>query len=288
MNCKRRPKTDRVKGSGENRYAQSNGFVYVNLETLARVRRKVLVEGRSKRSVMAEEGLHWETLQKMLAHAAPPGYRQSVKRGRKIDVFADWVRGVLEADGVVPRKQRHSAKRIFDRLRAERGYEGGYTAVKELVAEILTLRQEVFVPLSHRPGEAQVDFGHALVKVRGSVDHDVAGLVAQIGAVQLLEVGPFFPFGPRGGPVGGEDGKEGGHRKDGAGSAGGGLNMFSPESSRSPDRTRGVLRPYQLPAETVATPAPVDPRRTGFAAPPIRMNPSRPPFRNPHDSGPAR
>lgn len=141
----------------------------MNLETWARIRRKVLVEGRSKRSVMAEEGLHWETLQKMLAHAAPPGYRQSVKRGRKIDVFADWVRGVLEADGVMPRKQRHSAKRIFDRLRAERGYEGGYTAVKELVAEILTLKQEVFVPLSHRPGEAQVDFGHALVKVGGSL-----------------------------------------------------------------------------------------------------------------------
>jgi hypothetical protein len=93
----------------------------MNLETWARVRRKVLVEGRSKRSVMAEEGLHWETLQKMLAYAAPPGYRQSVKRGRKIDVFADWVRGVLEADGLVPRKQRHSAKRIFDRLRTERG-----------------------------------------------------------------------------------------------------------------------------------------------------------------------
>lgn len=141
----------------------------MNLETWARVRRKVLVEGRSKRSVMSEEGLHWETLQKMLAHARPPGYRQSVKRGRKIDAYAEWVRGVIEADGSVPRKQRHSAKRIFERLRAERGYAGGYTAVKDLVAEILTLRQEVFVPLSHRPGEAQVDFGHALVKVAGKL-----------------------------------------------------------------------------------------------------------------------
>jgi len=129
----------------------------------------VLVEGQSKRSVMAEEGLHWETLQKMLAHAAPPGYRRSVKRARKIDAYADWVRGVLDADGLVPRKQRHSAKRIYDRLRTERGYEGGYTAVKELVAEIQTLKQEVFVPLSHRPGEAQVDFGHALVKVGGTL-----------------------------------------------------------------------------------------------------------------------
>ena len=81
----------------------------MNIETWARVRRKVLVEGRSKRSVMAEEGLHWETLQKMLAHAAPPGYRQSVKRGRKIDVHADWVGGVLDADGLVPRTQTRRA-----------------------------------------------------------------------------------------------------------------------------------------------------------------------------------
>jgi transposase len=79
----------------------------------------------------------------------------------------EWVRGVLEADREVPRKQRHSATRICDRLKAERGYEGGYTAVRELVVELKAIKQEVFVPLVHRPGEAQVDFGHALVNVNG-------------------------------------------------------------------------------------------------------------------------
>lgn len=78
----------------------------MNIETWARVRRKVLVEGRSKRSVMSEEGLHWETLQKMLAHAAPPGYRQSVKRGRKIDVHADWVRCLPPASEALPPPNR--------------------------------------------------------------------------------------------------------------------------------------------------------------------------------------
>jgi len=47
------------------------------------------------------------------------------------------------------------------------GYEGKYTQVKEAVREIRRLRQEVFVPLTHDAGEAQVDFGHALAKVRG-------------------------------------------------------------------------------------------------------------------------
>jgi len=139
----------------------------MDMEQWARVRRKVLMEGRSKRSVMKEEKLHWDTLQKMLAHSRPPGYRRVKKVERKIDPYVEWVRGVLTRDREVPRKQRHTAKRIFERLRAERGYQGGYTAVKELVAELKTRGQEVFVPLIHRPGEAQVDFGHALVNVSG-------------------------------------------------------------------------------------------------------------------------
>ena len=139
----------------------------MNMEQWARVRRKVLVDGRSKRSVMSEEGLHWETLQKMLSHSSPPGYRRAKKRGRKIDVHEEWIRRVLDGDREVPRKSRHTAKRIFDRLKTERGYEGGYTVVKGLVAAIKVMKQEVFVPLSHRRGEALVDVGHALINDNG-------------------------------------------------------------------------------------------------------------------------
>ena len=103
----------------------------MDMEQWARVRRKVLIDGCSKRSVMKEEGLHWETLQKMLSHSQPPGYRRVNKRERKIDAYAEWVQGVLDSDREVPRKQRHTGKRIFERLRDERGYEGGYTAVKQ-------------------------------------------------------------------------------------------------------------------------------------------------------------
>lgn len=60
----------------------------------------------------------------------------------------------------MPRKQRHTAKRIWERLREE-GFTGGYTVVKEAVRELTQKNQEVFVPLVHRAGEAQVDFGHA-------------------------------------------------------------------------------------------------------------------------------
>jgi hypothetical protein len=47
------------------------------------------------------------------------------------------------------------------------GYAGKYTQVKEAVRELLRVKQEVFMPLVHRVGEAQVDFGYALAKVSG-------------------------------------------------------------------------------------------------------------------------
>lgn len=141
----------------------------MNIKQWARVRRKVLVDGQSKRSVMSEEGLHWETLQKMLAHPEPPGYQRRSSPGRKIDPYRRWISDLIEADRHLPRKQRHTAIRIFNRLKSERGYDGGYTAVKEVVAELKATKREVFMPLSQRPGEAQVDFGHALVNLNGTL-----------------------------------------------------------------------------------------------------------------------
>ncbi len=68
---------------------------------------------------------------------------------------------MLEADRGVHTKQRHTAQRLFDRLRAEEGYTGGYTVVREYVAAATLRTREMFVPLSHRPGHAQADFGEA-------------------------------------------------------------------------------------------------------------------------------
>ncbi len=141
----------------------------MNMEQWARVRRKVLVDKQSKRSVMSEEGLHWETLQKMLNHSEPPGYRRRSVSKRKIDPHREWISKLLIADQGLPRKQRHTALRVFERLRKERGYQGDYTAVKEVVAEFKATKREVFMPLCQPPGEAQVDFGHALVNLNGTL-----------------------------------------------------------------------------------------------------------------------
>ena len=74
---------------------------------------------------------------------------------------------ILEDDLKRPRKQRHTAQRIFQRLRDEHGFGGQYTIVKDYVREHRRRSQEMFVPLSHPPGHAQCDFGEALVIIGG-------------------------------------------------------------------------------------------------------------------------
>jgi len=132
-----------------------------------KIRLEVLRGERSKREILRREGIHWETLKKILEHPEPPGYRMEHSRPRpKIGPYLEHIAQIIEEDKALPKKQRHTAKRIYERIK-EMGYEGKYTQVKEAVREIGRLRQEVFVPLTQDAGEAQVDFGHALAKVGG-------------------------------------------------------------------------------------------------------------------------
>jgi len=142
--------------------------VYTDMENWAEIRRRVLVDGLSKRAACRQYGIHWDTLKKILDHPEPPGYRRSAPRPRpKIDPFLPVLHQILEDDRKAPREQRHTARRVFERLRDEHGYTGGLTAVKEAVAARKRRSAEVFVPLAHPPGEAQVDFGQAEVVLDG-------------------------------------------------------------------------------------------------------------------------
>ena len=138
------------------------------VELYARVRRAVRVEGWSQRQVAREFGLARKTVRKMLAYSAPPGYqRQKPVRRPKLGPWQGVIDAILEGDKSQPRKQRHTAKRIFERLRAEHDYTGGYTIVKDYVRAAKLSSREMFIPLSHAPGEAQVDFGEAVVVIAG-------------------------------------------------------------------------------------------------------------------------
>jgi len=137
------------------------------MEKWTEIRRDVLVDGKSKRQVQRETGLSWKTLEKILTYGSPPGYRRTKPYEKpKIGPYLDRIVQIIDADKDVSRKQRHTAKRIYERIREE-GYEGRYTQVKEAVRAIKRVKREVFFPLIHRPGEAQVDLGEAAVKVEG-------------------------------------------------------------------------------------------------------------------------
>jgi transposase len=138
------------------------------VELYARVRRAVLVEGKSRRAVAREFGLARKTVGKMLEYALPPGYqRQKPVKRPKLGPWQGVIDAILADDKTRPVKQRHTAKRIFERLSSEYEYTGGYTIVKDYVRSSKIGGQEMFVPLSHAPGEAQADFGEALVAVAG-------------------------------------------------------------------------------------------------------------------------
>jgi transposase len=137
------------------------------MEEWLEIRQRVLRDGVSKRQILRETGMHWTTLEKILEHPSPPPYQRKERPGKpNIDPYVDRIRQILEQDKHTDKKQRHTAKKIWERLQQE-GFTGGYTIVKDVVRELKRTSQEVFLPLKHPPGEAQVDFGHALVKMGG-------------------------------------------------------------------------------------------------------------------------
>lgn len=140
-----------------------------SVELYNRVRRACHVEGMSEREAARQFGIDRKTVSKMLKHSVPPGYRRKDAPPRpKLDPFVAIIDQILVEDMSRIRKQRHTAKRIFERLRDEHGFTGGITIVTDYVREKKRRTREVFVPLCHAPGHAQVDFGESLGVIGGA------------------------------------------------------------------------------------------------------------------------
>ena len=138
------------------------------VEVYARVRRAVQVDGMSIRQAAREFGLSRKTIRKMLEFSLPPGYaRKKPVERPKLGPWVGIIDQILTEDQGQPKKQRHTAKRIWDRLKAEHSFPGGYTIVKDYVRQARLRHKEVFVPLEHAPGDAQADFGEALAVIGG-------------------------------------------------------------------------------------------------------------------------
>jgi len=119
-------------------------------------------------------GVHRRTVRQALGSPLPPARKRPAGRpAPKLGPYRALIDSWLEADRDAPRKQRHTARRVFERLRSERGVEVSERQVRRYVRArrraLGELVDEAFVPLCHEPGaEAEVDWGEATVVIGGA------------------------------------------------------------------------------------------------------------------------
>jgi transposase len=141
------------------------------VELFEQIRKDRRVEGASIRELAGRHGVHRRTVRQALGSAMPPRRKAYPRRARPaIDPYAAVIDSWLLADRQVPRKQRHTARRVWQRLVAEHGATVSEVTVSRYVgrrkAELGLDRVDVAVPQAHLPGaEAEVDFGefHAMI-----------------------------------------------------------------------------------------------------------------------------
>lgn len=131
------------------------------------IRKKHLVDGWSIRQLSRQLHLARQTVRKTLSSAEPPQYHLTKPRPcPTIGPFADTIRAWLDQDRLAPAKQRHTARRIYDRLVEEYGFSGAESTVRHFVAQLRPALHEVFIPLEPGWGQqAQVDWGQAVVRI---------------------------------------------------------------------------------------------------------------------------
>ena len=144
------------------------------MDLWAEIRRRVTAGELSLREAARHYHLNFRTVAKVIQSPEPPAYHQARPRRKPVlGPFLSLIHATLDADRHAPPRQRHTARRIFERLRDEHGYPGCPSIVRAAVADWKQSRAEAFVPLAHPPGQAQCDFGKAAVVVAGAA-HDAA------------------------------------------------------------------------------------------------------------------
>ncbi|GAA3505610.1 hypothetical protein GCM10019016_127230 [Streptomyces prasinosporus] len=133
----------------------------------------------STRALMRKYGVGFNTVQRALTSALPEPRKKMRPRATRLDPYKPVIDAILRADLTAPRKQRHTVKRIYDRLLDE--HEAVDVSHQMVRAYVAARREEIrlqagkgvvdaFVPQPHRPGtEAEVDFGDVTVRLAGEL-----------------------------------------------------------------------------------------------------------------------
>lgn len=133
------------------------------------IRKKHFVDGWSIRLISRQLQISRQSVRRALKSAEPPRYTLTKPRPCPVmDPYREVIQAWLDADEKAPPKQRHTARRIYDRLVAEYGFSGGQSTVRAYVAKLRNKAPEAFIPLTAGWGEeAQVDWGKAVVQIAG-------------------------------------------------------------------------------------------------------------------------
>jgi len=144
------------------------------VELYERIRRDNRDEGLSIRALAARHHVHRRNVREALASAVPPDRQVPDRESPALGPWTLIIRSWLVADRQVPRKQRHTARRVHQRLVAEYGAQVAESTVRAYVAQVNfeldnTLRL-VTVPQTHGPGEeAECDFGEFMAWIDGAL-----------------------------------------------------------------------------------------------------------------------
>jgi transposase len=137
----------------------------LTVDDYARIRRAYR-DGMSLREMERTFHHSRKTIRRVLRGEGEPGPYPKRRRqsAPQLGRFHARILEILKDDETQPPKQRHTRMRIFERLRDEEGYSGGYDAVRRFVNRHLKSRVETFIPLDHRPGQRiEADFGEISV-----------------------------------------------------------------------------------------------------------------------------
>ena len=143
----------------------------VTVEIYAKIR-KMHLAGMSQRAIARELHISRKTVRKYMNGEVLPGERSGYTTREatvSTDEVKEFINSCLEEDeNEGTKKQRHTAKRIYERLVDETGFTGGASTVRGLVRAAKEKKQEAFVPLYFAPGDAvQVDWGEFTGYING-------------------------------------------------------------------------------------------------------------------------
>ena len=122
-------------------------------------------DGMSIRQIARRFGHSRRKVREVLQESEPRPYTlQQDRPAPRLGPYKGWIEQILAEDQQAPRKQRHTAAKLYRRLRDEQGYTGGYDQVRRYVGQIGRVQRETFIPLTHPPGRRlEADFGHIYV-----------------------------------------------------------------------------------------------------------------------------